>query len=100
ALLAGDVDAAERVELELPETGVCSVTDGSTGSCCGAEVAAASSAESDLAPAADACCGGPAPAEVDACCVQDADAKAAGAEGCGCGPSAPQLVQIGGVARR
>lgn len=31
-----------------------------------------------------ACCGGPAPKEVDACCVKDADAKAAGASGCGC----------------
>ena len=59
AMLAGDVDAAERVELVLPETGVCSTT----------------------AVAGEAgCCGGPAPAEVDACCVADADAKAAGAE--------------------
>jgi len=34
---------------------------------------------------ASACCGGPAPKEVDACCVKDADAKAAGETGCGCG---------------
>jgi hypothetical protein len=33
---------------------------------------------------APACCGGPAPKEVDACCVKDADAKAAGTSGCGC----------------
>lgn len=32
------------------------------------------------------CCGGPAPAGTDACCVQDAAAKAAGESGCGCGP--------------
>jgi hypothetical protein len=32
-----------------------------------------------------ACCGGPAPKEADACCVKDADAKAAGETGCGCG---------------
>lgn len=31
-----------------------------------------------------ACCGGPAPQEMSACCVQDADAKAAGQAGCGC----------------
>jgi hypothetical protein len=38
--------------------------------------------------AAGACCGGPAPSGVDACCVKDADAKAAGAAGCGCGNTA------------
>jgi RNA polymerase sigma-70 factor, ECF subfamily len=36
--------------------------------------------------AAGGCCGGPAPADADACCVQDAAAKAAGETGCGCGP--------------
>lgn len=36
--------------------------------------------------AASGCCGGPAPAGADACCVQDAAAKAAGEPGCGCGP--------------
>ena len=64
ALLSGDVAAAERVELVLPETGVCSTT---------------------LADGASGCCGGPAPTGTDACCVKDADAKAAGQEGCGCG---------------
>lgn len=34
------------------------------------------------------CCGGPAPAGVAACCVKDAEARAIGEEGCGCG-SAP-----------
>lgn len=63
--IAGDKEAAERVELVLPETGVCSrpVTNGAQ---------------------EEGCCGGPAPAEVDACCTQDAEAKAAGARGCGC----------------
>jgi len=79
AQLSGDFAAAARVELELPETGVCSTTsvDGAAG-----------------------CCGGPAPAEVDACCVKDADAKAAGESGCGCGPEPPPLLQIGSLARR
>jgi hypothetical protein len=64
--IAGDHEAAERVELELPETGVC--TRG------GVEGRAADSG----------CCGGPVPAGVDACCAQDADAKAVGITGCGC----------------
>ena len=37
--------------------------------------------------AAEGCCGGPAPSGVDACCVADVDAKAAGLDGCGCGTS-------------
>jgi hypothetical protein len=64
--IAGDKEAAERVELELPETGVC--TRG------GVEGAAAS----------PGCCGGPAPAEVTACCGDDAAAKAADKSGCAC----------------
>lgn len=31
------------------------------------------------------CCGGPAAEETNACCAKDADAKAAGEAGCGCG---------------
>jgi thioredoxin reductase len=57
--IAGDREAAERVELVLPETGVCSrpiALDAQAG-----------------------CCGGPAPAGVEACCKQDADAKAVAA---------------------
>lgn len=76
AMLSGDVAAAERVELVLPETGVCNTTPSATGA---------------------GCCGGPAPAEADACCVADADAKAAGESGCGCGESAsarPILVAL------
>jgi glycine/D-amino acid oxidase-like deaminating enzyme len=64
--LAGDREAAERVELELPETGVC--TRG------GVEGGGASST----------CCGGPAPAGIDACCLDDQAAKAVAKTGCGC----------------
>jgi thioredoxin reductase len=76
AMLAGDTAAAERVELVLPDTGVCSTTV--------------------LTGAAPGCCGGPAPAEADACCVADADAKAAGQGGCGCGSASagPALVEL------
>jgi thioredoxin reductase len=63
--IAGDREAAERVELVLPETGVCNrpaVADPNN------------------------CCGGPALSVVDACCVADANAKQQGKTGCGCGP--------------
>jgi hypothetical protein len=61
--IAGDRDAAERVELVLPETGVCSRA---------------------VATDASNCCGGPATSDVDACCVTDEKAKQLGKTGCGC----------------
>jgi hypothetical protein len=65
AELAGDHEAARRVELELPETGVCSVSrDGASN-----------------------CCGGPAKSDADACCAADETAKADGKAGCGCSPT-------------
>ena len=67
--IAGDRKAARDVHLVLPETGVCSA-DPVTGSV--------------DAGATAACCGGPAPASVDACCIADAEAKAHGKAGCGC----------------
>jgi hypothetical protein len=67
AHLAGDEAAATDVRLVLPETGVCTAD-------------LAGSAEADAG-----CCGGPAPAGIDACCVKDAEAKESGASGCGCG---------------
>lgn len=76
AAIAGDDEAARRVELVLPETGVCSIAPGGRAQ----------------AAAAGGCCGGPAPAEIAACCAEDSEAKAAGSEGCGCGTraSAPE----------
>jgi hypothetical protein len=71
--LTGDAAGAATVELTLPETGVCSAP--SVGS---------SNASDSIA----SCCGGPAPAEVDACCAHDAEAKAIGQDGCGCGSEA------------
>ncbi len=67
AAIAGDHEAARRVDLVLPETGVCSATPGGA------------------ATAASGCCGGPPPASSGACCADDAKAKAAGEGGCGCG---------------
>lgn len=93
AAIAGDWDAARRVELVLPETGVCitqfadedaSATPAAAG-CCGP-----TSAQAPSPAVASGCCGGPAAGEPDACCAEDATAKAEGKAGCGCGPtSAP-----------
>jgi thioredoxin reductase len=91
AYIAGDYAAAREVLLDLPETGVCNVTfgvDEASAGCCGAETRK----ETEMGEVnavrettASACCGGPAPQEAgDACCVKDADAKAAGEGGCGC----------------
>lgn len=53
AMLAGDREAATRVELDLPETGVCSVGAGPAQSCCGPRPAATSAGVG----AAPSCCG-------------------------------------------
>ncbi|MCP3398291.1 NAD(P)-binding domain-containing protein [Bradyrhizobium sp. CCGB20] len=63
--IAGDKEAAARVELDLPETGVCTRGGVESG-------------------AATGCCGGPAKEEASACCAADESAKKAGAAGCGC----------------
>jgi hypothetical protein len=76
AHLAGDEAAAQDVRLVLPETGVCSTN-------ITAEIAANAG-----------CCGGPAPANVDACCADDATAKAAGAPGCGCAPANAKPIAV------
>lgn len=65
--IAGDREAAERVELVLPETGVCNRTT--------------------VSASAD-CCGGPLAKSEAGCCRADEEAKSAGAIGCGCGPAA------------
>ena len=64
ARIAGDDEAAARVELVLPETGVCSRS---------------------AVPGQAECCGGPASGRADACCVDDALAMDAGKAGCGSG---------------
>jgi hypothetical protein len=84
AALAGDMEAARRIELELPETGVCSTRPISARPVIAAEAA---------------CCGGPAPAAIEACCADDAAAKADGQAGCGCPPVQPEPVTAGCCAR-
>ena len=66
AAIAGDMVAADDVHLELPETGICA----------GPPVVVENEAIG--------CCGGPAPPNVDACCVADSLAKDEGKAGCGC----------------
>lgn len=111
AAIAGDWESARRVELVLPETGVC-ITDFVDapvgGGCCGPSATAAETmatscqtasdrcgsnaatasihAPADSAAATDAtsCCGGPALINPEACCVADESAKANGQSGCGC----------------
>jgi len=68
AEIAGDKEAALRVDLVLPETGVCSGPP---------------QAESET------CCGGPATVNAAACGLADEQAKAEGAAGCGCATSEP-----------
>lgn len=95
AALAGDLAAADDVHLVLPETGVCSLSptqirDLGLAARAGdaATVAAGAACCAPIAveePEPAACCGGPAPQDIDACCAQDAAAKSAGESGCGCG---------------
>ena len=67
AEIAGDHEAAQRVELVLPETGVC---NGPGPTLAGSD-----------------CCGGPAVKDDSACCRADETAKAQGQAGCGCSPA-------------
>jgi hypothetical protein len=87
AALAGDFAAADDVQLDLPETGVCSVSfepeAESVGSCCGSS-SVESAALVTASKAGEGCCGGPAKDAASACCVADEQAKSAGAGGCGC----------------
>ncbi|MBY0320335.1 MAG: NAD(P)-binding domain-containing protein [Reyranella sp.] len=76
AEIAGDHEAAARVELVLPETGVCSGPGPETNL-------------AELDASAAGCCGGPAPepktaATPSGCCVADVKAKQEGKKGCGC----------------
>lgn len=109
AWLDGDKEAARRVELDLPQTGVCS-SDGDTGAaCCGTTPSTQQKETTQsyptfqndlnietmeklekavLEPAASGCCGGAPSTNEAACCKLDEEKKAEGLSGCGCG-SAP-----------
>jgi len=74
ASLAGDMAAADDVQLDLPETGVCNT----------------SFAYKGAQPAQSGCCGGPA-VDASACCALDEAEKTQGRSGCStlatCAPS-------------
>ncbi|MGQ0563876.1 MAG: hypothetical protein ACT4OK_02230 [Gemmobacter sp.] len=79
AAIAGDHAAAARVELVLPETGVCSGPGLS---------------QAETSPVVVAgCCGGPALQDPIACPAADDAATEAGKDGCGCGPAANRELQ-------
>jgi hypothetical protein len=82
--LVGDAEGAHIVELTLPATGVCSTQPVSSESLQGATLETGAS-----------CCGGPAPAHIDACCALDAEAKAAGQDECGCGSTGAKTTDPG-----
>jgi thioredoxin reductase len=80
AAIAGDWAAARRVDLVLPETGVC-ITDFAN--------------EHDALPGSAACCGGPPKQNADACCVEDERALAEGKGGCGCANPVAEPRKVG-----
>ncbi len=77
AEIAGDREAARRVELVLPETGVCSADVKTVGS--------------------SGCCGGPSKTREDACCAVDVMAKDEAKTGCGCGSKASAEKAVEGL---
>jgi hypothetical protein len=100
AYLAGDLEAAREVMLELPETGVCNVTFGeaiATGdACCGPVTNGEETIMNEARlnaeeTGATGCCGGPAAGDASACCALDAEEKAKGSAGCGCSVTKPSL---------
>jgi hypothetical protein len=74
AYLCGDIEAARRVELVLPETGVCSTdrVGAAASSCCAPAPAAASSccAPKVVEPAASCCAPKPAEPAATSCCSE------------------------------
>ncbi|MDI2130159.1 FAD-dependent oxidoreductase [Yinghuangia seranimata] len=93
AAIAGDREAADNVELELPETGVCSTNlpgedeAGGCGSSCGTTAEPVA-----VQPVAVSSCGSGAEAGPSSCGTADAPVAEAGS--C-CGSSAPEPVKIG-----
>ncbi|HEX7640018.1 MAG TPA: NAD(P)-binding protein, partial [Burkholderiaceae bacterium] len=109
AALSGDAKAADRVELDLPRTGVCSAPASLVDAvrsrlCCpppspadrvpGSCGTAAPSTQAEPARS-EGCCGGPARSDASACCALDERKKAAGESGCGCPPAVPEAPPAG-----
>ncbi|WP_159800771.1 NAD(P)-binding domain-containing protein [Flavobacterium sp. MK4S-17] len=114
AWLDGDIEAGQRVELDLPETGVCSSHNDDGTACCGVQPASSTKEnqaaacctpvqsdnknqdssqmetlvktnnEKPVEVATTSCCGGAPTSNADACCKLDEEKKAEGEAGCGC----------------
>jgi len=100
AAIAGDLEAADRVEFELPQTGVCSAVGSATEGieatavaktgCGTSSCGAPAKAPEPVDVVASGCCGGPPKADASACCVLDEHLKSQGASGCGCSTAKPK----------
>jgi hypothetical protein len=70
AALAGDFAAADDVQLELPETGVCSTQfDEASSGCCTTGAAEPIAVAMPVPKKKNSCCGGPPAERQDACCA-------------------------------
>lgn len=120
AYLGGDYEAAERVALNLPETGVCGVGDSGKASGSSSVEKLVESDSAYILPknsdsdsnnlnsntmeknhntpderSTSACCGGVPSHNEDACCKLDEEKKAEGLEGCGCNTSPSSIKKSG-----
>ncbi len=116
AYLDGDAEAARRVELDLPETGVCSTGGDEAAACCGVshqqtksksaiqnskteieninqnsiDMETQENVNNEVEVAESGCCGGAPASNEEACCKLDEEKKAEGEAGCGCNSSPAQ----------
>jgi hypothetical protein len=96
AALAGDVAAADDVQLDLPQTGVCSTQfDEASSGCCGStpKEATIEAAAVEASGCGTSSCGGPAKKRADACCGADEEIKESGGGGCGSSASKAALAR-------
>lgn len=109
AYLDGDIEAARKVELDLPETGVCNSDKEIGAACCGSDLSNSSVPSNtnqlnmetmgneekvmNEPVAASGCCGGEPTSNEDACCKLDEEKKAEGEAGCGCDTPAPATIK-------
>jgi hypothetical protein len=84
AALAGDLAEADDVQLDLPQTGVCSTQfDEASSACCGPAEATITPEPAKASGCGTSSCGGSAQKREDACCGLDEKIKDAGGSGCG-----------------
>ena len=107
AALTGDMEAAKRVELELPQTGVCSSDfEAEAAACCGSPEEVPAKVEVEMIESApDSCCGSSeVPAAVEssesaACCGNDVETAENGAGSACCEPQTKEKFLQGEIAQ-